>query len=43
LIRFLTFVAIIIGVFYGAMFVLGTFLEPEPREITRSIRNIELR
>jgi hypothetical protein len=42
LIRFLTIIGIIIGLFYGTMFVLGTFFEPEPRELTKSIRNIEL-
>ena len=33
LFKFLTFVAIIAGIVYGAMFSLATFVEPTPREM----------
>jgi hypothetical protein len=37
LIRFLTIVGLIVGIFYGSMFVLANFFEPERREMTKSI------
>ena len=37
LIRFLTVVAMIIGLIYGGIFALATFFDPEPREITVTI------
>lgn len=43
LIRFLTVVGVIVGLFYGSMFILATFFEPEQREFTKAVRNIELK
>lgn len=43
LIRFLTVIGLIAGLFYGAMFVLATYFEPEQREFTKSVRNLELK
>jgi hypothetical protein len=37
LFRFLAFVALVVGVIYGAMFALAQFYNPTPREITVSI------
>jgi hypothetical protein len=37
LIRFLTFIAILVGLAYGAMFALVTFVEPNTGEITERI------
>ena len=37
LFRFLTAVAIIAGVVYGAIFALATFVNPKPREMTVTI------
>ena len=37
LFRFLAFVAIVVGVIYGGMFLLAQFYDPPPREITVSV------
>jgi hypothetical protein len=37
LFRFLTVVAIIFGVVYGAIFALANFVNPKPREITVTV------
>jgi cobalamin synthase len=37
LFRFLTVVAIIVGVIYGAIFALANFVNPKPREITVTV------
>ncbi len=37
LFRFLFFIAIIAGIFYGSMFALTVFVEPNPREMTVKI------
>jgi hypothetical protein len=37
LFRFLSVVAIVGGLIYGTMYVLATFVDPKPREITISI------
>ena len=37
LFRFLTVVAIIVGVVYGAIFALANFVNPKPREMSISI------
>jgi hypothetical protein len=37
LMRFLTVVGLLVGVAYGVMFMLATWFEPKPREITVSI------
>jgi hypothetical protein len=34
LFRFLTVIAIIVGVVYGAIFALANFVNPKPREMT---------
>ncbi len=43
LLRFLTIVAILVGLFYGSMFVLANFFEPQPREMTKSIRDVKVK
>ncbi len=37
LLRFLTVVAIILGLGYAAIFALATFVEPKPRDITVTV------
>jgi hypothetical protein len=37
LFRFLTVVAVIVGVVYGALFALANFVNPKPREMSISI------
>jgi hypothetical protein len=37
LFRFLTAVAVIVGIVYGAIFVLANFVNPKPREMTINI------
>ena len=43
LLRFLTIIGILVGLFYGSMFVLANFFEPQPREMTKSIRDAKIR
>ncbi len=43
LIRFLTVVGLLAGLFYGTMFVLANYFEPQPHEITKTIRNVKVR
>jgi hypothetical protein len=43
LIRFLTIVGVIAGLFYGTMFVLANFFEPPQREMTKSIRDAKVK
>jgi hypothetical protein len=43
LIRFLTIIALLAGLFYGSMFVLANFFEPQPREMTKSIPDPKVR
>ncbi len=37
LIRFVVFCAVIVGLVYGAMYALATYVEPTPREVTVKI------
>jgi hypothetical protein len=37
LFRFLTVVAVIVGIAYGAIFALANFVNPKPREMTFTI------
>jgi hypothetical protein len=43
LIRFLTIVGVLAGLFYGSMFVLANFFEPSQREMTKSIRDAKVK
>lgn len=43
LLRFLTIVGLIAGLFYGSMFVLANFFEPSPHEMTKSIRDAKIK
>ena len=43
LLRFLMIVALLAGLFYGTMFVLANFFEPQPHEITKSIRDAKVK
>jgi hypothetical protein len=42
LFRFLALLAVLAGVGFGAMFVLATFVNPEPREMSETIPNSRL-
>lgn len=37
LIRFLVIVGVLVGLAYGAMFALVSYVEPQPREMTQTI------
>jgi hypothetical protein len=43
LLRFLTLVGFVFGLFYGSMFVLANFFEPQPHEITKVIRDVKVK
>lgn len=43
LIRFLVVCGIFAGVVYGSLYVLSEFFEPEPKEISKTLRNVKLR
>lgn len=43
LIRFLTVIGVLVGLFYGAMFVLANYFEPETKEISKTIRNVKIK
>jgi hypothetical protein len=43
LLRFLTIIGVLAGLFYGSMFVLANFFEPQPREMTKSIRDVKIK
>ncbi len=43
LFRFLTVVGLLAGLFYGSMFVLANFFEPQPHEMTKSIRDAKVK
>ncbi len=43
LLRFLTIVGILVGLFYGSMFILANFFEPQPHEMTKSIRDVKVK
>lgn len=37
ILRFLLFIAVVVGVVWGTMIALVTFVEPQPREMTQTI------
>jgi hypothetical protein len=43
LFRFLAVVALLVGLFYGTMFVLAKFFEPPQREMVKSIKNVKVK
>ncbi len=43
LIRFLTVCGVLVGIFYGSMYVLAEYFQPEPKEISKSVRNLQVR
>jgi hypothetical protein len=43
LMRFLTIIALIAGLFYGSMYVLAKFFPPKQHEISKAVRNIKLK
>lgn len=43
LFRFLFIVGLIVGLFYGVMYALPQYFPPDQKEITKPVRNIELR
>ena len=43
LLRLLTVAGLLAGLFYGTMFVLANFFEPQPHEMTKSIRDAKVR
>ena len=42
LIRFIVFCAILVGIAYGAMFALVTYVEPQPKEVMIKIPSNKL-
>ncbi len=43
LIRFLTTVGILAGLFYGSMFVLANYFEPQQHEMTQTVRGVKVK
>ncbi len=43
LIRFLTVIGVLVGLFYGGMFILANYFEPESREISKTLRNVKIK
>jgi hypothetical protein len=43
LIRFLTMCGAVVGIFYGSMYVLAKYFQPEPKEISKAVRNLQVR
>jgi hypothetical protein len=43
LIRFLAVIGVLVGLFYGGMFLLATVFEPEQRELSKPVRNLQLK
>ncbi len=43
LIRFLTVCGVLVGIFYGSMYVLAKYFQPEPKEISKAVRNLKVR
>jgi hypothetical protein len=43
LIRFLTLAGILAGLFYGSMYVLANFFEPQQHEMTKTIRDVKVK
>jgi hypothetical protein len=43
LIRFVTIVGLFVGLFYASMFLLANFFEPQPHEMTKSIRDVKVK
>ena len=43
LIRFLVLCGVLAGIGYGSLFVLAIYFEPEPKEISNSLRGLKLR
>ncbi len=41
LFRFLAVCGVIVGLVMGSLYVLAEYFEPEPREITKPIRNVK--
>lgn len=43
LIRFVVVCSILGGIVFGGLYVLAVYFEPEPKEISKSVRGIKLR
>lgn len=43
LIRFLTVCGVMVGIFYGSMYVLAKYFQPKPKEISKTVRNLQVR
>jgi hypothetical protein len=43
LVRFLTVCGILVGIFYGSMYVLAKYFQPQPKEISKAVRNLKVR
>ena len=43
LFRFLTILALITGGIAGSLYVLAEYFQPEPKEISKSLRNVKVR
>jgi len=43
LIRFLTVLGLLAGLFYGSMFVLANFFEPQQHEMTKAVKDVKVK
>ncbi len=43
LIRFLVFIGVVAGLVYGGAYVLSTYFEPQPKQITTPLRGVKVR
>ncbi|MEG6507738.1 histidine kinase [Methyloligella sp. 2.7D] len=43
LFRLITVLALIVGTVAGSLYVLAEYFQPVPKEITKSLRNVEVR
>lgn len=42
LMRFLMTCGLLVGMFYGSMYVLAKYFQPEPKEISKAVRNLKV-
>ncbi len=43
LFRFVVFTGMLVGMVFVTVYVLAEYFEPQPKEITKSLRNVQLR
>jgi hypothetical protein len=42
LMRFLMVCGLLVGVFYGSMYVLAKYFQPEPKQISKAVHNLKV-